>query len=327
METVLHSPFRRRLLVSALPVVAGAAAVAALSPGGLGRPEPVHVTGGASAAAYRRLTGLLADAPSWTGTVLEAVTEGTLIALGLLLGWLGWIALRRGDARGLAGTVLVGCATMAAYGASEALKLVVDEERPCRAVRQAMALAHCPEAGDWAFPSNHATLAAGLAAGLAVLRPRLAAVTLPAAGLVALGRVAVGVHYPHDVLAGAFLGAAVAFACVLLLLAPAARVVALLRVGRRQGDAGFMGHDGRGGAVVDTQAGQDRADVGFDGALREVQPAGDPAVGQSTAEEGQHVAFPNGERVGPLPRGGPAAGRGARAAGREVRHDPRRDPR
>ncbi|XPR82345.1 phosphatase PAP2 family protein [Streptomyces prasinus] len=84
----------------------------------------------------------------------------------------------------------------------------MDEERPCRALRTGVDLvAECPGAGDWSFPSNHATLAAGLAVGLAVLWPRLAAITLPLAGVVALLRVLVGVHYPHDVLGGAVVAA------------------------------------------------------------------------------------------------------------------------
>ncbi|MEU9919376.1 phosphatase PAP2 family protein [Streptomyces sp. NPDC051001] len=113
-----------------------------------------------------------------------------------------WTAIRRKDTQGIAGSVLTGLGTVVAYAVSEAVKLVVDEERPCRALRAGVAsVAECPGVGDWSFPSNHATLAAGLAVGLAVLRPRLTAITLPLAGAAALLRVLVGVHYPHDVLA------------------------------------------------------------------------------------------------------------------------------
>ncbi|HSX99979.1 MAG TPA: phosphatase PAP2 family protein, partial [Streptomyces sp.] len=70
--------------------------------------------------------------------------------------------------------MLIGLGTVAAYAVSEAVKLVVDEERPCLALRTgADLIAECPGAGDWSFPSNHATLAAGMAVGMAVLRPRL----------------------------------------------------------------------------------------------------------------------------------------------------------
>jgi undecaprenyl-diphosphatase len=103
-----------------------------------------------------------------------------------------------------------------AYGMSEALKLVVDEERPCRVVAGAEVIAHCPAMGDWSFPSNHATLAAGIGVGIALLRPRLAAIALPLAAGVALARVAAGVHYPHDVVAGAVLGATLVTALLLI---------------------------------------------------------------------------------------------------------------
>lgn len=124
--------------------------------------------------------------------------------------------------------VLAGVGTGVAYAVSEALKLVVDEERPCRAVRGVEAVADCPGVGDWSFPSNHATLAAALAVGLVVLRPRLTAVALPLAAVVAVARVAAGVHYPHDVLAGAALGAAVATAALWSAAPTAARTVAAL---------------------------------------------------------------------------------------------------
>ncbi|WP_037837378.1 phosphatase PAP2 family protein, partial [Streptomyces sp. NRRL S-244] len=194
---------RAAVLTPTAAGIAGALGLLWLAPDG---PVP---EGGASARGYRAVTGWVADGPRWTGALLEAATEGTLVLLGLLLAAVGWRALRRRDAGGIAGTVLVGLGTVAAYVLSEAVKSVVDEERPCRALRDAVAVAVCPEPGDWSFPSNHATLAVALAVGVAVLRPVLAAAALPLGAVAALLRVAVGVHYPHDVLAGAVLGCAV----------------------------------------------------------------------------------------------------------------------
>lgn len=212
-----------RPLLACVVLGAGAAAVAGLAPGGLGTKHAVEVTDGPSASAYRSVTGTVADAPSWAGSLLEAACDGALVVLGLLLVWVWWSAVRRADTRVWAGAVLTGIGTALAYAASEAVKLVVDEERPCRVLlRGAAALAPCPPPGDWSFPSNHATLAAGLGVGLALLRPRLAAVALPLAGAEALLRVVVGAHYPHDVLAGAVLGGSVV-AAVLLAFLPLAR--------------------------------------------------------------------------------------------------------
>ncbi|WP_067226010.1 phosphatase PAP2 family protein [Streptomyces sp. NBRC 109706] len=211
----------RRLLGAAASLVVGALLILWLAPGGLGNDQPVHVVGGTSVDIYQSITERVADAPSWFGHLLELATEGTLVVLGLILLWVWWQGLREGNARRVAGAVVVGIGMLAAYGTSEALKLVVDEERPCRAVPGAQALAECPPVGDWSFPSNHSTLAVALGVGLTILLPRLAAVALPLAALGALLRVAVGVHYPHDVLAGSALGASVA-AAVLLLLGPLA---------------------------------------------------------------------------------------------------------
>ncbi|MFR9726158.1 phosphatase PAP2 family protein [Streptomyces sp. MS19] len=218
-------------LVTALVVLlAGAGALLLLAPGGPGSlgggdAGPVLVTGGASASLYRTLTDALADAPHLVHVALEIASEGSVVVLGLILLWTCWLALRRGDARTVAATVLAGVGTIAAYATSETLKLVVDEERPCRAVSGADPVAECPPPGDWSFPSNHSTLAAGLAMGLAVLRPRLAPVVLPLGALAGLLRVAVGVHYPHDVLAGFSLGASVTAALVLAATALLARLL------------------------------------------------------------------------------------------------------
>lgn len=304
---------------------AGAVVVVRLSPGGLGQAGATEVTEGGSVSVYRSLTGAVADGPAWTGSLLEVATEGTLVILGLLLALVCWTSGRRRDVAGVAGTVVVGAGTVVAYALSEALKLVVDQERPCRVLSGVEVLAECPEAGDWSFPSNHATLAVGLAVGLALLRPRLAVVTLPLAGAAALLRVLVGVHYPHDVLAGATLGGTVVAAVVCAALPLAVRVASRL-AGRRWGnDAGLVGDHGGSRPVVDSQAGQDGADVRLDRAFDHMQPTGDLAVGQAAAEEGQHFALPGGEPVDPLPGGLPPAGQGAGPARREVGDHPGRD--
>lgn len=90
------------------------------------------------------------------------------------------------------------------------LKLAVREDRPCRTLR-VPTLEACPGPGDWSFPSNHAALAAAAAVALVFVSRRLGAIALVAAVLMAASRVWVGVHYPHDVLAGVAVGASVAF--------------------------------------------------------------------------------------------------------------------
>jgi undecaprenyl-diphosphatase len=67
-------------------------------------------------------------------------------------------------------------------------------------------------AADPGFPSDHATGAFAVAMAI-YLRNRLwGGVALVAAAVLAVGRVAIGVHFPSDVLAGAVLGCGVALA-------------------------------------------------------------------------------------------------------------------
>jgi undecaprenyl-diphosphatase len=62
----------------------------------------------------------------------------------------------------------------------------------------------------FSFPSGHAVSAGALAMSVALAYPRLAPYWLPAAVLVAFGRVFVGVHYPLDVAAGLVIGSGLA---------------------------------------------------------------------------------------------------------------------
>ncbi|MEV5804305.1 phosphatase PAP2 family protein [Streptomyces parvulus] len=180
-------------------------------------------------ALYRDITGIAQDSPAWVRHTAEVGTEAGLLVFGALF-VVAWWRSRRGDPRAFAIAVLAPLATAVAYVCSELLKPVVEEERPCRAVAGAVSsLAQCPPTGDWSFPSNHATIAGGAAAALALVRWTAVRVTVPLALLMAFSRVFVGVHYPHDVVAGLLLGAVVAVAAVRLGIRPARRVAGAMR--------------------------------------------------------------------------------------------------
>ncbi|MFG6201102.1 phosphatase PAP2 family protein [Nonomuraea sp. JJY05] len=94
---------------------------------------------------------------------------------------------------------------VASYAVSEVVKELVREDRPCRALRGVATILPCPEAGDWSWPSNHATPAAAAAAGLVLAWRALAPFAVPLALLGGGTRVFLGVHYPLDVVSGLLL--------------------------------------------------------------------------------------------------------------------------
>jgi len=67
-------------------------------------------------------------------------------------------------------------------------------------------------AADPGFPSDHATAAFAIAVAILLRKRDWGIVALVLAAVLSVGRVALGVHYPSDVLAGAALGAAAALA-------------------------------------------------------------------------------------------------------------------
>ena len=96
--------------------------------------------------------------------------------------------------------------SLAALAVQKALKAGVARVRPCLVEGGPPQLAPIPDAGS--FPSGHTLHAVLAAVVLAAALPLLAVVFAPLAGLIALSRVALGVHYPSDVAAGGALGAA-----------------------------------------------------------------------------------------------------------------------
>ena len=114
---------------------------------------------------------------------------------------------RRRDAQ--RAVVAAGLSAGVALAIASVMARIVDRPRPFVSHPGGvhLFLAHASDPG---FPSDHATAAFAIAVAL-LLRFRVwGLVTLAFAIVLAVGRVALGIHYPSDVLAGAALGTLVA---------------------------------------------------------------------------------------------------------------------
>ena len=134
----------------------------------------------------------------------ELLFAGMLVAAFLFVG-----GHRRRDTRRAAAAA--GLSAGVALGIAHVLATVVDRPRPFVADPGSVHL-FVRHAADPGFPSDHATAAFAIATAL-LLRNRVwGAVVLVFAAILSVGRVAMGIHYPSDVLAGAALGSLAALA-------------------------------------------------------------------------------------------------------------------
>ena len=156
------------------------------------------------------------------GPAVAFATYGAaLFAVLLLAGWM--LARRDHGVRMMARALLAPVGMLVAVAANQPIVHAVDEPRPYTRLPHALLLVH--RSVDASFPSDHATMAGAVAAGLLLVCRRLGAIAVAAAVLMAFTRVYVGAHYPVDVLAGLAVGAAVAVLVNLAATTPVARLV------------------------------------------------------------------------------------------------------
>ncbi|MFE1909650.1 phosphatase PAP2 family protein [Streptomyces anandii] len=136
-----------------------------------------------------------------------------LFAVFLLVAW--WRARREGSAATMATVLCAPFAVVVAYIANSGIKSYFEEPRPCRALPHDFLIEACPPMDDYAFPSNHTTVAFAFTVALLLVSRRLGSVALLTAVAMGASRVYVGAHYPHDVAVGAVVGSVVALLVVL----------------------------------------------------------------------------------------------------------------
>lgn len=166
-----------------------------------------------SAEWYRAIAEWATSTPGWVHVLALFGTQALLAVFAALTLVAWWRADRR-----LGVLVAPLLAAGVAWLLSDLIKDLVQQERPCRAMAiPGGTIKNCAEVSAWSLPSSHSAAAAAFAVALAMLWRRITAIVMLLALLEGFLRIFIGVHYPHDVLAGFLLGAAVgaasAFAC------------------------------------------------------------------------------------------------------------------
>lgn len=164
---------------------------------------------------YRWVTGLAGRAPQPLDDAIRFFSDYGLGVFAVLMLLLWWRA-RPADSARMAAALCVPLTVLAAFLLNDGVKALFDEQRPCQTLHT-VTVESCPALGDWSFPSNHSAIAAAAAVAILLADRRLGLLyAVPVALLMAASRVWIGVHYPHDVLVGLLVGAAVAWPLTVL---------------------------------------------------------------------------------------------------------------
>lgn len=172
----------------------------------------------------------------WLHGIMTAYAKDGIVLFVLMIAvgyWLGW---RRNDVRMVAASVWAAIGTLTAVGINQPIVNAVAERRPYQSMQNVLLLVS--RSNDYGFPSDHATMAGAVATALLYVNRKLGVVAWALAIILAFSRVYVGAHYPHDVVAGLILGAAVIVIGRLVaqpLLVRLLEVLALTSLGRLVG--------------------------------------------------------------------------------------------
>jgi undecaprenyl-diphosphatase len=117
------------------------------------------------------------------------------------------------------GVIAAGLSAALALGIAHVISSLWDRPRPYVA-HPTVSHLFVAASGDPSFPSDHATAAFAIAVSIMLRSRRIGLLVLAMAVVLAVARVAVGVHYPSDVIGGALIGTA---AALLLWIPPVRR--------------------------------------------------------------------------------------------------------
>ena len=156
----------------------------------------------------------LAKHTTWAHSIVKAFAVYGIAVFAVLLLTAWWQARSSEDpATAVAAVAWAAIAPLIGVAAVQVIGSIVDRSRPYDAITNVLVLVD--KTKDSSFPSDHATAAAAVAAGLWLAGRQLgsnrqASIAMGAALLLAFSRVYVGAHYPGDVIGGLALGTIVA---------------------------------------------------------------------------------------------------------------------
>ena len=127
------------------------------------------------------------------------------------IGFILYFSVDRGGAL-RRGCYEASASALAAFGIVYVFSHWFERTRPFRAFPDLVTPLINAPLTDFSLPSGHAATSFALAASLALAYPKIAPGVFTVAFLISLGRVAVGVHYPSDVVVGAMVGVSVSIA-------------------------------------------------------------------------------------------------------------------